>query len=185
VIVVRLLGFAFLVIVAFCAAIAGLLLATGKLNRETYEILAGKRPPVEVEQQKPDDVDVVSRALREQKETLEEQKKQLDERDNALKIREDDLRKRTTEMQQLIEDLRMLNEQINQAEDAERTERRTDIAKILSKAKPKSAAVMLGELDRDTAVAVFRLVEDKVRGKILDEMDPKLAAELLKAMEKE
>ena len=96
-IVVRLIGFAFVVILAFSAALAGLLFSTGKLNWETYEILTGKRPAVEAPVKKPDDVDIVSRALR--------------EREQALDARE---------KQETLDDLKVLNDQINQAEDAAR-----------------------------------------------------------------
>ncbi|WP_170138842.1 MotE family protein [Oceanobacillus chungangensis] len=52
------------------------------------------------------------------------------------------------------------------------------VANAYKEMDSKQSAAILESLDRETAVAILLAVSNKVRGSILQEMDPKIAAEL-------
>lgn len=75
----------------------------------------------------------------------------------------------------------------DQEEDEESSDDSTEqqlkkLSSSFKEMKPKQAALILADLSTDHAIALLDTVSNDVRGKILEAMDPKLAAELTAEM---
>lgn len=182
---IRAIGLVFLGAFSFVLALACLLYFSGKLNQDTFDILMGKKPPVEpavAAPRKPDDVDIITRALNQREEALNKRQAELDEREKQTQIREEDLARKIADIQVQLEDLRILNETLMATEDQARADRVSVLAETMGKMKPDNAATALSEFEIDDAAEILEKVEIKARGKILDALKDK-AAPILEAMQ--
>lgn len=171
-----------LALLAFAGSLAGVLAATGNLNREALDKVMGKVPPEELAAeaaQEPDDLDPIARALKEREQSLDLRENDLREREDRVKTLEEDLRQVREELAQLLQQYEASLEQI----DAAKEQARQDVAKLLEKMKPDQAADILAAKEPEEAVELLRLIPEKNRAKVIDKLDPEKASAIIDAMQ--
>ncbi len=169
-----------LALLSFALTVAGMLAMTGDLNKAGLEKLLGRNQPE------------VSAETAPEPDQLSEMAKALQEREEAIKAREDDLeiqQQRLNETQDQMEELRNnlkdLIAQLTQSVDtidADTQARLQDVADSLAGMKPDAAALVLAEYPPEQGARLLQLIDERARGKILDKMNEKKAAEFLKAL---
>lgn len=169
-----------LALISFALTVVGMLAYTGDLNKEGLDKLMGWNQPEAPIETKPEP------------DELSEMAKALQERENELDAREEDLGKqqqRLNETQDQMEELRNnlkdLIAQLTQSVDtidADTQARLQDVADSLAGMKPDSAALVLEEYPPNQGARLLQLIDERARGKILDKMNEKKAAEFLQAL---
>lgn len=177
----KVVGFLILPVVSFLVTLLAMMAVTGTLSKENFDKLLGRedRRVVVPQEEAPDDLDPIVRALSAREDDL-------DRRELLLKQDEDRLQRTRRELDELRAELNTLAQQITTSldtVDATEQARLQDFAASLAMMKPLNAAQTLQELDPEIAGAVLRLMEPRNRGKVLDVMDPKLAASLLHSLQ--
>jgi len=176
----RIIGLVGLGIVCFLAAVLVPVIATGNFSKEGLAKLSGRgAPEAIVEEEAPDDVTPLVRALRQREDGLAKREAKLKEDEERLKMMQADLDKLRAELKTVQAQIT----QALQAADVDKKARLEEVAKSLAEMKPQNAADTLKEWPPEDAANVLRLVKDKERGKILDSMDPEKAAIVLRAIQ--
>lgn len=170
-------------LVSFAAALAGALAATGNFTPESLEKLLGLGEETSAETEAPlypeeDGTSALARALREREAALNKRASDLDARVKAFETRETELRKLERTIEARIEELNALLSD----SDAERQARQQIIAKTLEGMDSKKAAERVAGLDPEEAAAILRLVREKDRAKIMQDMQTSDAVRLLRLL---
>lgn len=179
----RIVLYAMIGLLSFVLALAGAMAVTGNLSGEALGRLMGQSEaglgaatgtaPVEEE------MSMLARRLKEREEAL-------DRREADLVRRETEFAKRGGELQQLqttIEDrLKEIQGALAQ-NDTELQARRQTTANTLERMDAKKAAERMTGLPADEAAEILRLVKDKQRAKIIEQMAPDEAVRLLRLLQ--
>lgn len=124
---------------------------------------------------------------------------ELEQKYNSLKeSRESEISTMTTDIENYEATINRLENEIeeleaqveflkeNQPTDAASTEAEADMIKKMSSSfktmKPKQAALIFADLEINVAIQILKTLSNDIRGKILEAMDPKLAAQLTERM---
>lgn len=171
-------GMGFLLV--FAGTVAGMLAATGNLNKGTVDKIlkrdASQTAPVE----EADPLDPLLAQVKEQLKDLEDRDKALDDREAKLQLRE----KNVSDLFDKTNDTFKQLQEAADTEDAARAARMKDAATTLAEMKAENAATVLSEYpDIQEAAEILRMIKEKDRGKILDAIkDTKQASLLLRTM---
>jgi flagellar motility protein MotE (MotC chaperone) len=176
----KILGVFLLAIASFLLTLLGAMALTGNLSKEQLsKLFAGEEPAPATPQEEPDDLDPILKALSGREEEIKERETELREWEGRLKLRERDL-------EELADELRLAHTQfvasLDEA-DADYAERIAEASKTLGKMKPKNAAEVLKAWPPEDGARILMGVDDRSRGKILDELDPDKAALFLRALQ--
>lgn len=118
-------------------------------------------------------------------EKLEEKLNDLEEENEDLQEMIDNLEETNDELETdiLKEEKKSENADEMDSEDDEEDEETKDILKQMSGSfkdmDPEKAAKIIESLNQDTATGFLEKMPNKVRGKVLEEMDPKISANLM------
>jgi flagellar motility protein MotE (MotC chaperone) len=170
-------------LISFVAALAGALAVTGNLTPESFAKLLGtaeEAPPAVEEPTYPeeDGTSALARALKEREAALNKRASDLDARIKSLDTREAELRKLEKAIETRIEELNLLLS----GSDTERQARQQIIAKTLEGMDSRKAAERVAGLDPEEAAAILRLVGEKDRAKIMEDMQTDDAIRLLRLL---
>ncbi|MFA6239486.1 MAG: hypothetical protein WC655_01075 [Candidatus Hydrogenedentales bacterium] len=169
-------------IVSFVLTLVAMLAMTGNLSPEGIAKLAGRGPAPVQEAPEPKD-DIVARA-----DDLKKREQELNERQARIEKDEKRLTETQAQMEELRSALQQMLLQITQAaeeSDATQSERLTSVAQSLGGMKPAQAAKALEGWTPEEGAELLRLIDERVRGKILDSMDPDKTAAFLQAMQEQ
>jgi len=176
----KILGLFLLAVASFLLTLLGAMAATGNLSGEQLSKIFAKEEATPVAPlEKPDDLDPILRALSKREEAIKGREAELREWEERLKLRERDL-------EELGDELRQAHTQfvasLDEA-DADYALRIEEASKTLGKMKPKNAAEVLKEWPPEDGARILMGVDERNRGKILDELDPDRAALFLRALQ--
>lgn len=167
-----------LTVVAYMGALLGALVFTGNLNQKSLsKVFGGKEPMAVVEVV--DEAGPLARELESRSETLKV-------REEALSGREERLGRRERELDDAYDRLLSLQEQIDEslaAQDSDKLARLAEVAVTVGAMNSVSAAETLELLPPEDAAEILRGVEERPRGKILNEMDLRKRAQILQLMQ--
>ncbi len=108
---------------------------------------------------------------------LDEREAKIDAREIQLKTLEAEVDKKLAAMQKLRDELvKLLDRKAD-----EENERIGELSRIYEKMNPQKAAVLIKQLDYQTAVELLLGIKKKTAGKILDNLDTETATALSKA----
>lgn len=167
-------------IFAFAATIVGALYLAGGFTQEGMQKLLGIEAP------KPQEVPAASEAqIPEVVTALKEREEDLNAREEALKTEEKRIETTRLQLEELQETLKGLvadaTKQLDQA-DSDKQARLQNVANSLAAMEPESAAqAMEAWLPQDSAI-VLQMIDEEVRGEILNAMKPDKSAAILDAM---
>lgn len=119
-------------------------------------------------------------ALEEEYAKLSDREAEIERREIELKTLAAEVDKKLAAMQELRQELLKLLDRKQQAEQ----QRLVQLAAIYEKMEPAKAATLISELDQRQAIALLLGIKEKIAGKILDNLDPKIATELSRAFNK-
>ncbi|MCC6795527.1 MAG: hypothetical protein IT366_10445 [Candidatus Hydrogenedentes bacterium] len=167
-------------IFAFAATIVGALYLAGGFTQEGMQKLLGIEAPKAQEAAAPSEAQIPE-VVKAQKEREEE----LNAREEALKIEEKRIETTRLQLEELQTTLKGLiadaAKQLDQA-DSDEQARIQNVAVSLGAMEPESAApVMEAWPPKDSAI-VLQLIDEEVRGEILNAMKPDKSAAILDAM---
>ncbi|MCC6486806.1 MAG: hypothetical protein IT364_04840 [Candidatus Hydrogenedentes bacterium] len=177
----KVLLYAVAALLSFALALVGLMAYSGSLNKEGLDKLLGHKPPAAPAapaEPGADDLSATAKALKEREE-------ELDAREDELKLQQQRLEDTQSQMEELRGTLQELIAQLTESadlRDANEEARLKAVADSLAGMKPQQAALALEQWPPSQAAQLLLLVEDRVRGKILDGVNQDKAAEILKAM---
>lgn len=177
----KVLLYAVAALLSFVLALVGLMAYSGSLNKEGLEKLLGReQPAAPIAPAEPgaDDLSATANALKEREE-------ELAAREAEIKLEQQRLEDTQAQMEELRGTLQELIAQLTESadlRDANEEARLKAVADSLAGMKPQQAALALEQWPPSQAAQLLLLVEDRVRGKILDGVKQDKAAEILKAM---
>ncbi len=176
----RFIALVLLAAISFIGAVAGALALTGNLTKENIlEIVKPQPKETTAAETTEDDVGPLSRAL-------QKREAELDKRERELDKQEERLDQRLAELKALREEIAQIRKQIQTAlekQDAERDKRMQDVADSLAEMDPANAAQTIEQWPTEDAAVALRLIKERERGKILDEMDPEKAGLVLRSLQ--
>jgi flagellar motility protein MotE (MotC chaperone) len=153
---------------AFGGTLAILLALTGNLNGEGLDrIVNGPPPPPEDPVDAPDGLLDVAGALNEREMKLDEEKKALQQERKQLEMLQRQNGELRTELQQLITQVELMLDTADEDQQA----RVQAAADTIAAMDEKKAAPALSEWPPEQVAAILLLIDEDVRGGILDEMD--------------
>lgn len=164
---------------AFMLTLIGALFFTGNLNKEGIDTIlgTGKTPPETVAEQ---DLDPLLAMLAKREDEVKTRAQELNQQEERLKLRERDLEE---SLKSLAQTLTQVTEQLDSA-DQDYEVRLQEVATSLGGMKPQNAAEVLKEWPPTDAARVLSYVDERKRGKILDEVTPPdRAALILRALQ--
>ncbi|NUM53932.1 MAG: hypothetical protein HUU46_09840 [Candidatus Hydrogenedentes bacterium] len=167
-------------IFAFAATIAGALYLAGGFTQEGMQKLLGIEAP-KPEEAEPPSAEQIPEVVK----ALNEREAELAEREAALKTEE----KRILETRTQLEDLRTTLEGLVaeatkslDAADSDKFQRLQNVANSLGAMEPESAAQAMESWLPNDAAIVLQMIDEEVRGEILNAMPPDKSASILTAM---
>ena len=167
-------------IFAFAATIAGALYFSGGFTQEGMQKLLGIEAPKPLEAAPPS-----AEQIPEVVKALNERETELSEREAALTTEEkriEETRGQLDELRQTLQDLvAEATKSLDQA-DSDKQERLQNVANSLGAMEPESAAQAIESWLPQDAAIVLQMVDEEVRGEILNAMRPDNAAAILIAM---
>lgn len=167
-------------VVVFVGTLAGALAMTGKLNADTFAKLMGKEQPAHSAAPAPaQELGPLTTKMKEEQERLRAKEIQLNEWAAQLDQREAQLDQTLAEVTKIQEEV---NTAVEQA-DEEHQARILQIARTMEKMDPKNAAVDLAAMTPEDAATIVLQINERSRGKILDEMMPEPRAQLLEVLQ--
>jgi flagellar motility protein MotE (MotC chaperone) len=170
----------FLAVVAFVAALAGGLAATGNLNEDSLKRLIPTDKKEAPTLAPVDDIGPLAQMLRDRERQLSEREQTLSEREQQVSARESALEEATNELDQKLVSIQDGLDQL----DADQAERVLEVAVSLSEMDPAKAAETLQDFSPDEASTIVRQIKAKDRGAILDEIaDTRFRAQLLRSLQ--
>lgn len=116
--------------------------------------------------------------------SLAEQQKRLAGEEEKLRLQEMELKILQTEIDKKLDMMKKLRDELDQllqAKDEEEIKRVQELSKMYERMDPASAAELLAGLDRELAVGILSGIKAKVAGKLLNNMDPSIAARFTQA----
>ncbi len=173
----KLIGYILLGIVSFALTVFGLVAATGNLPN-LQKIFKGEVAEKKVVEE-PDELDQLARELKAREERLTEQEAKLSREEEQLKQRQQELDDTLSKLEDISG---QIQESIGEA-DADREERLKVTAESYAAMKAANAAEALKDWPAEDAANILRLIKDKDRGKILDQMEPRQAALILRTLQ--
>ena len=177
----KVLLYAVAALLSFVVAVLGMMAYSGSLNKEGFDKLLGRdQPAAPAATALPgaDDLSASALALKEREEEIAAREKELAQQQKRL----DDTQSQMEELRSTLQELiAQLTDTVN-SRDANEEARLKAVADSLAGMKPQQAALALNEWPAAQAAQLLQLVEERVRGKILDGMNQEKAAEVLKAM---
>lgn len=167
-------------IFAFAATIAGALYLSGGFTQEGMQKLLGIETP-----KAPEGAPPSAEQIPEVVKALNEREAELTERETALKTEERRIQETRAQLDELRSTLQGLVEEATKsldAADSDKYQRLQNVANSLGAMEPESAAqAMESWLPQDAAI-VLQLIDEEVRGEILNAMRPDKSASILQAM---
>lgn len=167
-------------IFAFALTIAGAVYLAGGFTQEGMQKLLGIETPKPLEAAPPS-----AEQIPEVVAALNEREAELTERENAVKTEEQRIQQTRTQLEELRATLQALVEEatksLDQA-DSDKQQRLVNVANSLSAMEPESAAKAIESWLPQDAAIVMQLMDDEVRGEVLNTMEPDKAAAILSAM---
>ena len=119
-------------------------------------------------------------SIEEENDKLADRKAEIDSREMELKTLKAEVDKKLAAMQELRQELVVLLER----KDKEEGRRLKQLSAIYEKMEPAKAAALITLLDKQQAIELLLGIKQKVAGSILDNLDPKYAAELSRSFGK-
>jgi flagellar motility protein MotE (MotC chaperone) len=116
--------------------------------------------------------------LGEERLRIEERQQELDRREDELKVLQAEVDKNLKRLNELREEMEGLFAQKDEVEH----DKVKKLSRIFQKRDPAGAAVTLASMDKNLAVSILSMMRDKYAGKILDQMDQKMAIEYSTAL---
>lgn len=166
-------------LISFTVALVALLALTGNLNKDAFDRLLNKQPPVLATPSKPaDSLGPLAQEMKRKEEALKQ-------REQELKQREAQVGQREQELVQLRTQLEAIQKEIGGTlEDSEkdRQVRLETVALTLAEMKPSKAAERLESMPVEEAAEILNLVKPKERGKIVEAMTTEYATRVLRAL---
>lgn len=123
------------------------------------------------------DTTEIVRELREKEKTLNIREADLNAKEARLNAMEQDLLARESDIKKIRDEVTKQLEALGNIKDKELD----NLVNIYSKAKPKSAAIIISKMDTTTAIAIFKRMTPNISGKIVDAMskvDPIYASKM-------
>lgn len=155
-------------VIAFAGTLALILALTGNLNAEGFNrIVHGPPPPPERPEDQPDGLLEIAAALNEREMKLEEEKKALQQERKQLEMLQRQNGELRAELEQLVA---QLTDMLDTA-DADQQERIQAAAATLAAMDSEKAASALKEWTPEQVAKILLLMDEEVRGEILNEMD--------------
>ena len=172
--------FLVLALLPFALTLVGMLAYTGNLNKEGLDKLLGRnQPEVAVETAlEPDDLSETAKALHEREEAIAARERDLEQQQQRLSETQSQMEELRGTLEELIAQLTKTADTI----DADEATRLQDVAKSLGGMKADQAAILLEEWTPEQGARLLQLIPERSRGKILDKMNEKIAADFLKEM---
>jgi flagellar motility protein MotE (MotC chaperone) len=176
----KILFFLLLALLSFALTVAGMLAYTGNLNKEGLDKILGRTEPAIASEPElePDELSETTRALQEREEALATREQNLERQQQRLTETQDQME----ELRGTLEDLIAQLTQTADTMDANEMTRLQEVAKSLGSMKEDQAAMVLEEWPAEQGAQLLQLIEERTRGKILDKMNERKAAEFLSAM---
>ena len=112
------------------------------------------------------DTTEILRELREKEKTLNIREADLNAKEARLNAMEQDLLARESDIKKIREEVTRQLEALSNTKDKELD----NLVNIYSKAKPKSAAIIISQMETTTAIAIFKRMTPNISGKIVDAM---------------
>lgn len=166
----------------FAMTLVMLLLFTGNLNREGLAKLRGREEAaVAPVQPYIADVEPLLAAIREKEQELQQREGRIEEEEKRLALMRKELESLRDNLEKILADVNTSLEGVDEAED----QRLTTVAQSVASMEAKNAAQTLtSELftPGEAAMIIERIEEERVRGNILNEMEPESAALVLQAL---
>lgn len=115
-----------------------------------------------------------------QAEQLQQLKEQLEQKNTSLLKLEADMQLKNNEIKKLMEEIELLTKQNSNAAltEAEHSQKLKELSNLYSSMSPSKSAPILENLSVEEAVLVLSEMQLDKRGKILEKMDPKNAADI-------
>lgn len=178
----KILFFLLLALLSFALTVAGMLAYTGNLNKEGLDKILGRTEPAIASESEsepePDELSETTRALQEREKALANREQNLERQQQRLNETQDQME----ELRGTLEDLIAQLTQTADTMDANEKTRLQEVAKSLGSMKEDQAAMVLEEWPAEQGAQLLQLIEERTRGKILDKMNERKAAEFLSAM---
>ncbi len=166
----KLVAFVLVMILAFAGTLAMVLALTGNLNAEGFDrIVKGPPPPPENPDEAPDGLLDIASALNERERNLEEEKKAVQLERKQLEMLQRQNAELRAELQQVVDQLKLTLD----TADADQQARVQAAADTLAAMDPKKAAPALSEWSPQQVASILLLMDEDVRGSILNAMDSK------------
>ena len=167
-------------IFAFAATIVGALYLAGGFTQEGMQKLLGIEAP------KPKEAAAASEAaIPEVVKAQKEREEELNAREEALKIEEKRIETTRVQLQELQDTLKGLvadaAKQLDQA-DSDKQARLQNVANSLAAMEPESAAQAIESWAPQDSAIILQMVDDEIRGEILNAIKPDKSAAILDAM---
>jgi flagellar motility protein MotE (MotC chaperone) len=166
----------------FVLTLVMLLFLTGNLNREGLAKLRGREEAaVAPAQPRISDVEPLLTAIREKEQELQQREAQIGEEEKRLAVMRKELEALRDNLEKILADVNTSLEGVDEAED----QRLTTVAQSVASMEAKNAAQTLtSELftPDEAAMIIERIDEERIRGNILNEMEPESAALVLQAL---
>ncbi|MDZ4860647.1 MAG: hypothetical protein SGI88_16850 [Candidatus Hydrogenedentes bacterium] len=175
----------FVLTMSLFAGVAVLIAAvylSGALTKEGLRKLLDVEPAAVVETVEPASEAQISEVVK----ALNERELELNDREAALKTeaaRVEATRVQLEELRTVLRDLVADATQSLDEADSDRQERLQNVALSLGAMKAQQAAEAIGAWAPEDAAVVLQMIEERARGKILDNLSPDEAAAILRAME--
>jgi flagellar motility protein MotE (MotC chaperone) len=167
-------------IFAFAATIAGALYLSGGFTQDGMQKLLGIETPKPLEAA-PASAEQIPEIVK----ALNERDKDLTERETALKTEEKRIEETRAQLEELRTTLQDLvaeaTKSLDQA-DSDKQERLQNVANSLGAMEPESAAQAIETWIPQDAAIVLQMIDEEVRGEILNAMKPDKSAAILIAM---
>lgn len=167
-------------IFAFAATIGGALYLSGGFTKEGMQKLLGLEAPKAVEAAPPSEEQIPELIK-----ALNERDKELTERENALKTEEkhvEEVRAQLDGLRSTLQDLVAEATKSLDKADSDKQQRLQNVANSLGAMEPEAAAVAMESWLPQDAAIVLQMIDEDVRGEILNAMTPDKAAAILTAM---
>jgi len=161
-------GILLVAVLAFGGTLALILALTGNLNAESFDrMVHGPPPPPEIPEDVPDGLLDVASALNERAMKLDEEKKALQQERKQLEMLQRQNGELRAELQQLVDQLALTLD----TADADQKARLQAAADTIAAMDPEKVAPALSEWSPEQVATILMLVDEDVRGSILNVMD--------------
>jgi flagellar motility protein MotE (MotC chaperone) len=173
---IKFFGLILLAALVFVGTLAGALAATGNLSQEAIERLVKGPAESEAAPAPIDEAGPVLQALKKREEGLKQREAEVARNEELQRIQQSDLDGMKSEISEMLSQIKTSLETV----DEKRDEQLTEVANSFAAMKARNAAEALEAWPAEDAADILRRVDEKDRGKILDEMEPTKASMILR-----